>query len=136
MYWTWQFITYTCRSKCTPSLEQIKTNLMIRNFPAHQAEAMAQLHSSRIIPYIRHSQASNSSSETHVQSTEDNQVSNLKDTNNKTTAPSHVRHFNIPNEPLNSMEEQRLENYLSMPELDLTMYEDETTITHTSSVRK
>ena len=28
------------------------------------------------------------------------------------------------------MEEQRVEKYLSMPEHDLTVYEDQTTITH------
>ena len=117
---------------CTPSLEQIKTNLMSRNFPAHQAEAIAQLHRSRIVSNIRYSQASNSSSDTPSQSTEDNQVSILKDTNNKSEAPSYIRHINIPNELLDLMEEQKLENYLSMPEYDLKMYEDETTITYLS----
>ena len=78
----------------------------------------------------RHSQASSTSSETSTQSTEDNQVSILKETNNKTDAPSYVRHFNIPNELLSLMEEQRLDNYLSMPERDLTMYEYETIITY------
>ena len=93
---------------------------------------MAQLHNSRIVSNIRHSQASSSSSETPILSTEDNQASISKDTNNETTAPSHVHLFNVKNERLDSMEEQRLENYLSMPELDLMMYEDETTITYIS----
>ena len=58
--------------KCTPSLEQIKTNLMNRNFTAHQAKAMDQLHSSRIVSNIRHAQGSNSFSEILTQSTECN----------------------------------------------------------------
>ena len=38
----------------TQSLEQIETNLMNRSFLAHQAEAMTQLHSSRIVSRIRY----------------------------------------------------------------------------------
>ena len=90
------------------------------------------LHSNRIVSNTRHSEASNASSETPTQNTKDKQASILKDTNNKSDAPSYIRHFNIPNELLESMEEQRFENYLSMPELDLTMYEDETTINYIS----
>ena len=41
--------------KCTPSLKQSKSNLMNRNIPVDQAEAMAQLHTSRAISSIRHS---------------------------------------------------------------------------------
>ena len=58
--------------KCTSSLELIKTNLMNRNLPENQAEAMAQLHSNRIVSNIRHSQARNSSSETPIQVNKDN----------------------------------------------------------------
>ena len=54
----------------------------------------------------------------------------MKDTNSKSDTPSYTRHFKIPNELLDSMEEQRLENVLSMPKRDLTMYEDKTTITY------
>ena len=115
--------------KYTPSFEQIKTNLTNHGFPANQAEAIAQLHSSKIVSNIRHSQSSNSPSEIPVQSNEDNQTCFLKDTNDKTTALSHFRHFDIPNELLDSIEVQRLENYLSMPELDPKMYEDETSVT-------
>ena len=71
---------------------------------------MTQLHSSRIVSNKRHSQASNSSSETLTQYNEDKQTSILRDTSNNTSAPSHVRHFNIPNDLLDSMEEQRLVN--------------------------
>ena len=105
---------------------------MNRNFLTHQAKEMVQLHRSRIVSNIRHSQASNSSSVTPVESTEDNQVSILKDTNNKSDAPSHIRHFNVPNEVLDSMEEQRLENYLNVSEHDLAMFEDKTTLPYIS----
>ena len=104
--------------KCTPSLEQIKTNLMNRNFPVHKAEAIVQSHKSRIISNIRHSKASNSSSETPTQSSVNIQVSTLKESDNKSHTLSHIRHFNIPKELLDSMEEQRLENILSMHEQD------------------
>ena len=79
---------------------------------------------------IRHLQASDSSSETPTQRTEENKVSILKNANDKNDTPSHIRHFTIPNELLDSVEEQRFKNYLSMPELDIKMYEDETTITY------
>ena len=102
---------------------------MNRNFHARQAEAMVQLHRNSIVSNIRHSQASNSFSETPISRNKDNQASILKDTNKETTASSHIRHFNILDALLDSMEDQRLENYLIMPELDLTMNEDETTIT-------
>ena len=102
------------------------------NFLAYQAQEMAQLHSSKIASSMRHSKESSSSSEIPTQSSEDNHVSILKDINNKSDTPSHIRHINIPNELLNSMKEQRLENNLSMPEHDLTMYEDETTTIFTS----
>ena len=98
---------------------------MSRNFPAHQAEAMAQLHSRRIISNIRNTQENKSSSNIPKQSAEDNQASILKDTNNENNTQLYIRHFNIPNELLDIMEEQRLENYLRMPERDLIMYEDE-----------
>ena len=94
---------------------------MDRNLPANKAIAMAQLHSNRVVSNIRHSQASNSSSETPIQGNKDNQASILKDTNNKTTAPSYIRYFIIPDELLDSMEEKRLEIYLSMPGPDLTV---------------
>ena len=42
------------------------------------------------------------------------QVSTLKDTNSKSDTPSHIHHFNISNELLNSMEKQRPEKYLSL----------------------
>ena len=93
--------------KFIPSLEQIKTNLMSRNLPAHQAEAMSKLHSTRIVSNIRHTQASSSSSQIPTQSTKDNQVCILKDANNKNNTPSHIRHFNIPNERLDSMKKQK-----------------------------
>ena len=66
----------------------------------------------------------NSSCRTPIQSTEDSQTSILKEAKNNYTALSHVRHFNIPSELLGTMEEQRLESYLSKPEPDLTMYDD------------
>ena len=114
--------------KCTSSLEQNKTNLMSRNFPAYQPETIAQLHSGRIVSNIRQSQASNSSSETPI--SENRKPSHYSEgPNNKITAPSHICHFNITDELLDSMEEQRLENFLSIPELDLTMNEDEISIT-------
>ena len=101
---------------------------MDRNFPAHKGEAMAQVHSRWITSNVRRSQASNSFTEILTQSTEGNQVSTLKDLNKKNDAPLDSHHFNIPNELLDSMEEQRLENCFSMLEHDLTMYEDETTV--------
>ena len=48
--------------KCIPSLEQIKANLMRRNFPAHQVEALIQLHSNKIASNVRNSKESSSSS--------------------------------------------------------------------------
>ena len=83
---------------------------MNRNFSAHQTEAMAQLHSSGIISNIRHTQESNSSSEISMQSIEDNQASILKDTKDKSNTLSHIRRIKIPNELLDSTEEQILKN--------------------------
>ena len=81
---------------------------------------------------MKHSHMIYSNSETPTKSTEDNQAGIMTDTNNKNDTPSHIRYFNIPNELLDSMEEERLENYLSIPELYLKMYEAETTITYQS----
>ena len=80
---------------------------MNRNFPAHQAEEIAQLHSNRILSNIRHSQTNSSSSETRIQDNVYKRPSILKDTNSKTTTPSDIRHFNFPDELLDSMEEQK-----------------------------
>ena len=118
--------------KCTTSLEQIKTSLMNRNFPAYQTEAIAHLHSNRVMSSIRHSQTSSSSSEIPICGSKENQARILKDKNNKTTAPSHIRHLNILDELLDSVVEQGLECYLSLAELDRTMNEDETTTTYIS----
>ena len=104
---------------------------MNQNLATHQAKAMSQLHSSRIASSIKHSQASNAYSQTSMRGTEDNQISVLKDTNNNDTT-SLIRRFNIPRELLDSMEEQRIENYLRMPELDLKMYENKKIITYLS----
>ena len=84
---------------------------MSRNFAVHQDEPIAQSHSKKILSNIRHSQASSSSSETPISGNKDSQPSTLKDTDNKTAVLSHIRHFNISDELLDSMEEQRLENY-------------------------
>ena len=81
---------------------------MNRNFPGHHAEAMTQLHSSRILPNIRYSQSSNSSSEIPTKNTEGNQAGILNDAKNKKDTSSHTRHYNIPNALLDSMEEQNL----------------------------
>ena len=97
---------------------------MNRNFPAYQAETIARLQSSMIVSNIRHSQTSKSSFEISKKVTKVNQVRILKYKNNKSDTSSHIRHFNIPNELLDSMEEQILEKCLSMPERDLTTYED------------
>ena len=105
---------------------------MDRNFPANQAEALAQLYSNRVVSNIRHLRANISSSETPIKDYEDNQARILKDANNKTTAPSHIRHFYIPDESLDSMEEERLENYHSMSEPGLMMNEDERAMTFIS----
>ena len=51
----------------------------------------------------------------------------------KNDAPSPIRHFNIPNDQLNSME-KRFGNYLNMPRQGLTMYDDEKTINYISSL--
>ena len=67
-----------------------------------------------------------------MKTTEDKQVSILKYTKNKSHTPSDIRHFNIPNIILDSMEEQRLESYLMMFELVLTLYEDEGAINYLS----
>ena len=69
--------------KCTPSLEQIKTNSLNRSLLAHQNKAMVQLHSSRIVYNIRYSQENNSSPEKLPQSNVENQVGIMKNTNNK-----------------------------------------------------
>ena len=90
------------------------------------------MHNFRVISDNRHSLVSKLFSGILRQSTEDNQASILKDTYKKSDKPSYIRHFNIRNELLESMEEQRLENYLITPEHKLTMYEDETTIAHIS----
>ena len=84
--------------KHTPSLEQIKTNSMNDSFPAHQAEEMAQLHSNIIVSNIIYSQECNSSSETPIKDDKDSQARILKETNSRTTVPSHIRHFNILDE--------------------------------------
>ena len=78
---------------------------MNRNFPAHQAEAMTQPYSNRIVSNKRRSEASSSSSEIPTQSTEEDKVNILKDINNTSDTPSHIRHINIPNELLDPMEE-------------------------------
>ena len=101
-------------------------SLLNHNFPAHQAEAIAQVHCRRIISNKKPSQASNTCSETAIKSSENNQTSTLKDTESFTYAPSIVRHFNIQNELLDSMEERKLESYLNMTEPHFTMYEDGT----------
>ena len=101
---------------------------MSRIFPTNQAETLAQLRNNRIVPNRRHLQANNSTYETIIQSIEYNQVSIPKDTNNRTDAPSYIRHFNTTNELLDFLEEQRLDNYRIMTLLDLTMYKDEKAI--------
>ena len=50
--------------QCTPSMEQIKKNLINRSFSAHQAEEMANLHTGRITPHIRHTQISDNKHDT------------------------------------------------------------------------
>ena len=102
---------------------------MKRNLIARKPESMTQLHRYRIISNIRHLKVSSSSSETPIHFTEDKQVSIQSDTTNKSDAPSHIPDFNPRNELLHQLEEQRLENYLSIPENDLKVYEDETIIT-------
>ena len=103
-------------------------NLMNRSFPVHQTQAKAQLTSNKIVANIRYTQTSNS--EKLTRSTEDNQDSIVKEANNKSDTPSHVRQFNISKKQLDLMEEQRLENHSSMSEDDSTTYEYETTITY------
>ena len=105
---------------------------MNRNFPAHKDKAITQLRSRRLASNIRHSQASSSSSEITTKRRKDNKASILKNTNNKKYQSSHIRHCNIPIELFDSMVEQKLESLLSMPEHDLKMNEEETTITYIS----
>ena len=83
---------------------------MARNLPAHQAEAIVQLHNIRIVSNLRHSKPSNSSSETPAQRNEYNQAIILKDTNNNSNTASNIYDLNIPNELLDSTEGQKLEN--------------------------
>ena len=55
----------------------------------------------------------------------------MKYTKNKVDARSHIHHFNIRIKiSLNGR--KKLEYYLSMPDLDTTMYKDETKITYIS----
>ena len=83
---------------------------MNRNFTTRQAQTMEQLHSSRIVSNISHSHSISPSLETPIGNRKkDNKPSILKDTSNETTAQSHFRHFNTPNEPLDVMKEHRLE---------------------------
>ena len=101
---------------------------MSRNFPAHQAEAMAQLHTSRIIPNIRHTQTNKADDDTE-QPERNTQEGILKNTLTKNNAPSHVRHFNMSDELYNAMEEQRLEACLDISDQDPTSYEKKRTLT-------
>ena len=114
------------------SQEQTKMKFMNCNFPPHQAEAMVLLHSKRIISDTRHLKARNSTSEISTQRNEYNWANILKYTSSRSNTPSHIHHFNTPNELLDSMEERRLENYLSVPELDMKTYENKTIITYRS----
>ena len=70
--------------------------------------------------------------EISTESIEDKQARILKGINNNNDTASHVRHFNIPNEQLHSMIQQRLEKSLRFPEIDLKMYAHETNSTYIS----
>ena len=68
--------------------------------PLHQAEAIAQLQTNRVVPNVRHTQT------TESKSAEDNhdQGETLKDANKET--PWHIRNFNRSDKLLNFIEEQ------------------------------
>ena len=114
--------------KCTPSLEQIKTSLTNRNFPAHQAEAMAQFRTSRIVPNIRHTHITEANGGTSQQG-RNGQEGILKDTRTDCNALTHVRRFNMSDELYYFMEERRLEAYLDMNDQNPTTYDKGTTLT-------
>ena len=58
-------LKYTlAQHKYTPTPEKINTDMMSRNFPACQAEAMDQLYTSRVLPSIRHAQTNRADRDT------------------------------------------------------------------------
>ena len=81
MYWVCSSQHQISNRKITPSLEQIKKNLMSLKLTVHQAGAIAQLHTSRAVPNIRHTKQSNSSFDIHTQNTENNLAIALKHVN-------------------------------------------------------
>ena len=76
---------------------------MCRDIPARKAESRAQIHSSRIVANIRHSEASNQPSEIATKRTGGSQTNTLKVINRKNDTLSHSHHFNISNQSSESI---------------------------------
>ena len=99
------------------------------NEPKHscsQAETMSKLHTSRIAPSIWHTQTSKTEDDTKQQD-KHILVGTLKKTRADSSAPSHLRHFNMSGELYSPMEEHRPEALLDMSDQDATLYEQDIT---------
>ena len=104
---------------------------MNRNFRAHQAEAMTQLHISRIAPSIRHTQTIKTEDDTKQQN-KHSQEGIFKYKLTDSNVPSHVRLFNMSDQLYSAMEEQRLEACLDMSDQNAPLYDKERTLTFIS----
>ena len=86
-------------------MEQIKRNLINRDFSAYKAGAMAQYHAGIMIPSIRHTQTPEHE---HDITTNDQdprvQSKIVEDGSTSTSTFPYVRHFNMSDELYNEIE--------------------------------
>ena len=99
--------------------------------PAHQAEAMALLHTTRSRQSISHTQTHDNGANVAIEH-KNTSPSILKDNRNNSGNSSQVRYFNISDELCNAMEESRIEGCLDISEQDLATYDNEIALTFIS----